>query len=47
MRKKDGDHRKKKFFITNSVEALTPFNEKHGGLLKLHALLGWEGGGFE
>ena len=42
--KERGDHRKKKFFINNSVEALIPFNEEHQDLLKLQVLLGWEWG---
>ena len=28
--RKRGDHRKEKFFTSNSVEALIPFNKKHG-----------------
>ena len=44
--KKWGDHRRKKFFINNVIEALFPFKEEHQGLLKLHVPLGW-GWGFE
>ena len=35
MQEKRGEHRKKKFFTSNSVEALIPFNKEHHGLLKL------------
>ena len=41
---KRGDNRKKKFFTSNSVEALIPFDEEHLGLLKLQVPLGWEWG---
>ena len=34
------DHRKKNFFINNSVEVLIPLKEGHQGLLKLHVHLG-------
>ena len=37
-----GDNRKKKFFTSNSVEALILFNEGHQGLFKLQFPLGWE-----
>ena len=37
-----GDHQKKNFFKSNSVEALIQFKEKHQGPLKLHVAL--EGG---
>ena len=40
----ENDHRRKKFFINNSVGALIPFKEKHQGLLKLHVPLGWRRG---
>ena len=33
---KQGDHRKKKFFVNDSVKALILCNEKRQGLLKLH-----------
>ena len=39
-----GDHRKKKFFINNSVEVLISFKEKHEVLLKLYVPLR---GGFQ
>ena len=35
-----GDHEKKKFLISNFVEALIQFKEKNKGPLKLHVLLG-------
>ena len=35
-----GDHRRKKFFIHNSVEALIPFKVENQGLLKLHVPVG-------
>ena len=44
---KRGDNRLKKFFTSNSVEALILFNEKHWGLLKLQVPLGWEWGKIE
>ena len=44
---KRGDNRLKKFFTSNSVEALILFNEKHCGLLKLQVPLGWEWGKIE
>ena len=34
-----GDHQKKKFFTSNSVESLIFFNEEHPGLLKLQVPL--------
>ena len=37
-----GDNQKKKFFTSNSVEALIPFNEEHQGLLELQVPLRWE-----
>ena len=37
-----GDNQKKKFFTSNSVEALIPFNEEHQDLLKLQVPLGWK-----
>ena len=37
-----GDHQKKKFLISNFVEALIQFKEKNKGSLKLHVLLGRE-----
>ena len=42
-----GKNRKKKFFTSNSMEALTMFNEEHQGLLKLQFPLGWEWGSIE
>ena len=33
--KKWDDHQKKKLFINNSIEDLTPFKEEHQSLLKL------------
>ena len=36
--KKWDDHHKKKLFINNSVEDLSPFKEEYQGLLKLHVL---------
>ena len=38
-KKCDDNHRKKNFFINNSVEVLIP-HEVHRGLLKLHLHLG-------
>ena len=37
LKKWDGHH-KKKLFINNSVEDLSPFKEEYQGLLKLHVL---------
>ena len=36
--KKWDDHHKKKLFINNSVEDLSPFKEEYQGLLTLHVL---------
>ena len=38
--RKWSDHRKKSFFISNSVEVLIPLKEVHQDLLKLHVHLG-------
>ena len=46
--KKEDDHPKKKLFINNSIEDLTPFKEEHQCLLKLHVLfLGGEEAGVQ
>ena len=37
-----GDNQKKKFFTSNSVKTIIPFNVEHRGLLKLQVPLGWE-----
>ena len=39
-----GDHQNKIFFVNDSVETLTSFNEGHQGLLELHVPLQWGGG---
>ena len=38
---KRGDHRRKKFFKSNSVKALTLFNKERQGLLKVQVYFGW------
>ena len=38
---KSANHQKKKFFVSNSVEALIQFKKEHHGSSKLHVPLGW------